>query len=471
MNPAVLLAVRGDVHDVTIDGVTASMLARTGSTIAAPLVDTPEGRAFERLRQGPTTADTLDAIAAVDGANGLARWLLWSGRAVRRGLLVYRVVDSDGATVAEFVPVRGDAPDLARALPSSTTATARLQLSRFAILHRCDGMLVLESPLAAVRAELSSRAVALVTTFGEARTLDDIAAGQADLEAVRTLVAVLATTGILVAVGGDGRLDEDRDPVLSQWEPHDLLLHTRTRTSQVDEPRGGTFRFADQRPAPPALRHPVGAPALTLPRPDLDRLMAEDLPFARVMEERESRRRLGMLNAAQLGEFLYRTVRVRRQITAGDDPEAYPRTDRPHAAAGGMHELITYLAITDCDGIPAGLYRYDPVGHGLDLVAAPSPAVDRLLEDARGAAAAEGPPPVLVILAADFARLSWKYEGIAYALTLKDVGVVLSTMQLVATAMGLGSCPLGAGDSEAFSIAARLRPLEETSVGELMLGS
>ena len=471
MNAAVLLAVRGDVHVATIDGVEAPVLARTGTTIAAPHVDTPEGRAFERLREAPTTPDTLDAIAAEDGTNGLARWLLWSGRALRRGLLVYRVVDSEGATLAELVAVRDDTPDLARTLPPSTTATARLQLSRFAIMHRRDGTLMLESPLAAVRVELSSRAVALVTTFAEARTLDDIAAGETDPEAVRTLVAVLATTGIVVARGEDGRPDEDRDPVLSQWEPYDLFLHTRTRSSQVDEPRGGTFRFADQRPAPPALRHKVGTPAITLPHPDLERLMTEDVPFARVMEERASRRRLGALNAAQLGEFLYRTVRVRRQIPADDDPKAYPRTDRPHPAAGGMHELITYLAITDCDGIPAGLYRYDPVGHGLDPVAAPSPAINRLLEDARGAAAAESTPPVLVILAADFARLSWKYEGIAYALTLKDVGVVLSTMQLVATAMGLGSCPLGGGDSQAFSVAAGLRPLEETSVGELMLGS
>lgn len=471
MNAAVLLAVRADVHDATVDGVTASILAGTRTMMAAPLVDTPEGRAFERLREAPTTAETLDAIAAVDGANGLARWLLWSGRALRRGLMVYRMVDSDGAPLAEFVPVRDDTPDLARAVPPSTAATARLQLSRFAILHRRDGVLVLDSPLAAVRVELSARAAALVTTFAEARTLDDIAAGETDPEAARTLVGVLATTGILVALGDDGRLDEDRDPVLSQWEPHDLFLHTRTRRSQVDEPRGGTFRFADQRPAPPALRHPVGTPAITLPRPDLNRLMADDVPFARVMEERASRRRLGTLDAARLGEFLYRTVRVRRQIPAGDDPKAYPRTDRPHPAAGGMHELITYLAITDCDGIPAGLYRYDPVGHGLDPVAASSPAIDRLLADARDAAAAECSPPVLVILAADFARLSWKYEGIAYALMLKDVGVVLSTMQLVATAMGLGSCPLGGGDSQAFSIAAGLQPLEESSVGELMLGS
>ena len=128
-------------------------------------------------------------------------------------------------------------------------------------------------------------------------------------------------------------------------------------------------------------------------------------------------------------------------------------------------------SIADCGGIPPGLYRYDPVGHGLDSVAPAAPAIDRLLDDARRASAAERTPPVLVILAADFARLSWKYEGIAYALLLKDVGVVLSTMQLVATAMGLGSCPLGGGDSRVFSIASGLPFLEETSVGELMLGS
>ncbi|MGW4930457.1 SagB family peptide dehydrogenase [Agromyces sp. NPDC004153] len=471
MNAPLLLAVRGEVHDATIDGVAASVLAWTGTTIAVPLVDSPEGRAFERLREAPATAEELDDIAARAGATGLARWLLWSGRALARGLLVYRVVDSDGATFAEVVLVHDDVPDVARGLPSSMTTTARLQLSRFAMLHRRDGALVLESPLAPVRVELSPPAAALVATFAAARTLDDLAPGETDREAARSLIAVLVTTGILVALGDDGRADEDRDPVLSQWEPHDLVLHTRTRTSGVDAPRGGTFRFADQRPAPPALRHPVGAPAIMLHRPDLDRLIAEDVPFARVMEERASRRRLGTLDAARLGEFLYRTVRVRRQIPAGDDPTAYPRTDRPHPAAGGMHELITYLAIADCDGIPAGLHRYDPVGHGLDPVAASSPSIDRLLDDARAAAAAERTPPVLVILAADFARLSWKYEGIAYELLLKDVGVVLFSMQLVATAMGLGSCPLGGGDSRVFSIASGLPFLDETSVGELMLGS
>lgn len=469
MSAAVLLAVRGDVHDATINGMTASVLERNGSMIPAPRADTPEGQAFGRLRDAPTTASTVDAIAAAESATGLARWMLWSRRALGRGLLAYRVAGSDSVALADFIAVRGDAPDLARATPLLTQEA--LQLSRFAILHRRDEALVLESPLAAVRVELSARAAGLVMGFVNARMPDDVTGADTDPDAVLTLVAALAAGGFLVPLGDDGLLDEDRDPVMSQWELHDLLLHARTRTERVDDPRGGTFRFADQRPAPAALRHPVGSPAIALPRPDLDRLITDDVPFARVMEERVSRRRLKTMDAGTLGEFLFRTVRVRHQIPAGDDPRGYPRTDRPHPAAGGMHELITYLAISDCDGIPAGLYRYDPVGHGLDLVTASGPAVDRLLDDARGAAAAERTPPVLVILAADFTRLSWKYEGIAYALTLKNVGVVFCAMQLVATAMGLGSCPLGGGDSDAFSIAAGLHPLEETSVGELMLGS
>lgn len=47
------------------------------------------------------------------------------------------------------------------------------------------------------------------------------------------------------------------------------------------------------------------------------------------------------------------------------------------------------------------------------------------------------------------------------------VRVVYQSIQLASTAMGLGSCPIGGGDSEAFARAAGANPLEEVSVGEL----
>lgn len=67
-------------------------------------------------------------------------------------------------------------------------------------------------------------------------------------------------------------------------------------------------------------------------------------------------------------------------------------------------------------------------------------------------------------------RLSWKYASIAYAVILKDVGVLLQNMYLVATAMGLAPCALGSGDSDLFAKAAGIDYLVEASVGESMLG-
>ena len=56
--------------------------------------------------------------------------------------------------------------------------------------------------------------------------------------------------------------------------------------------------------------------------------------------------------------------------------------------------------------------------------------------------------------AARFPRLAWKYESIAYALTLKDVGMDFQTMYLAATAMGLAPCAVGRGDADRFFRAA-----------------
>jgi SagB-type dehydrogenase family enzyme len=65
----------------------------------------------------------------------------------------------------------------------------------------------------------------------------------------------------------------------------------------------------------------------------------------------------------------------------------------------------------------------------------------------------------------------WKYQSMAYALTLKHVGVLYQVMYCVATAMGLAACALGGGDSDAFAEATGLDYLAETSVGEFILGS
>src|SRR5207253_2330434 len=116
---------------------------------------------------------------------------------------------------------------------------------------------------------------------------------------------------------------------------------------------------------------------------------------------------------------------------------------------------------------PAGLYHYDPDQHRLERLAGRTADVDRLLRDAGRATAIPGQElQVVIVVAARFQRLAWKYASVAYALTLKHVGVLYQTMYLVATAMGLAPCAAGCGDADLFARAAGTDYYTETSVGE-----
>jgi hypothetical protein len=52
---------------------------------------------------------------------------------------------------------------------------------------------------------------------------------------------------------------------------------------------------------------------------------------------------------------------------------------------------------------------------------------------------------------------------------LKHVGVMMATIQYSATAMGLGSVPLGTGDSDAFALATGLDYYTQGSIGEIAI--
>ena len=84
-----------------------------------------------------------------------------------------------------------------------------------------------------------------------------------------------------------------------------------------------------------------------------------------------------------------------------------------------------------------------------------------------GAAAA---PQILFTVAARFGRISWKYSSIAYALILKDVGVLIQTFYLMATDMGLGGCAIGSTNIELFAKMTGLEFHVEGAVGQFALG-
>ncbi|MEV0587112.1 SagB family peptide dehydrogenase [Nonomuraea sp. NPDC050310] len=329
---------------------------------------------------------------------------------------------------------------------------AELVLSRFALMRRAEG-LVIESPMAWARVEVHDAEVA---SFCGA--LSHAASAGPHGEVSRRVLHDLRRTGLAVPAG-------DPEPRARLWQPHELWFHHRTRSTVPDL----GYRRDLTTPTPQEAAPPRRA-AVRLARPDLDRLRRHDPPLAQVMEARRSIRAhddSAPVTAGQLGELLHRCARV-RQATG---PGGARHTSRPYPSGGAVYELEVYPVIRLAAGLEPGLYRYDPHDHRLDQVGGPGPEFVRLLHQAARATGSAGPPQVLLVLAARFDRLMARYQDIPYSLILKHAGVLLQTLHLAATAMGLGSCVLGAGEGAAFAAATGLDPTVEGSVGELVLGS
>ena len=278
----------------------------------------------------------------------------------------------------------------------------------------------------------------------------------------------LLVSGAIVSPSGeDGGAEVDDTPALRQWEPHDLLFHTRSRLGRHDGEIGGTFRFRGElEPAPCIADRPFRVttaftpPSQPLPLdPDLLSLLGRR---ASVREHAQL-----PITRRELGDFLYHGARVADFL-----PEpGGPFTRRPYPNGGASYELEVYLVVDRCVGLAPGFYYYDAVEHGVASLTGPNDDTEALLGDAYMASGQTCRPQVLLAFASRFQRVSWKYAGIAYATTLKNVGVLYATMYLVATAMGLAPCALGAGNSERFSRLAGTDRFAESTVGEFMIGS
>jgi len=359
--------------------------------------------------------------------------------------------------------------------------TQSYALSRFAFTRVEEGRTFLESPLAHARVVVHDwRAAALLQVLALPTCAVDAAANIPELstESAAAVMGLLLNADMLGEADDSGVPATDRSPSLQSWEFHDLLFHTRSRHGRHNQPMGGTFRMAGKLDCPPALKRETSGETIALSKPNVDELQRNDPSFTQVLEQRRSIRDYGAqaLTVGQLGEFLYRVARVKNsarhtmQTPAGPVRIEFAR--RPFPAGGAMYELEFYLAVNSCDGLTPGLYHYEAKDHRLARLVTKTPDVAVLLA---GAGEATGIRPhklqVLVVLAARFQRLAWKYSAIAYALTLKHVGVVQQTMYLAAAAMKLAPCAVGCGDPDLFARAAGTDYYGETSVGEFLLGS
>lgn len=412
-----------------------------------------------------------DAVVGAYGEGMLLPFYRYLSCLLRHQMISISANNSDiGAPLATLLPISSYFQQKWVTIQSDRP----YKISRFAYIRRDeDGCNYLESPLSHARLKLEHATTAsFIYRLGTAITPAELTNLLPEEEkAVTTgLLALLVMGNFASPTTSEGRLSEEDDETLRQWDFHDLLFHSRSRAGRHDNMLGGTYRFLGQIPPQPVIKQAQWPVTLALPQPDMEKIYLEDPGLMAVMEARTSVRDYGHspLTLAQLGEFLYRVAHIEEVY---HDEEAGDLTRRFYPGGGASYEIEFYLTIDKCEGLTSGFYWYHPLDHTLALIQQANKDTEKLILDAYQATGESSRPHIVITLAARFQRIAWKYQGIAYALILKDVGVLYSTMYLIATAMNLAPCALGTGDSDLFTKLSGTDYLKETSVGEFVLGS
>jgi SagB-type dehydrogenase family enzyme len=442
----------------------------TGAVVPIGDASPRVARGLTALEAGGVSLDDLLSDVAIEGGLGDVALLCYYVQALEKEALIRYSLRYEERLLVSVEPI---APGF-RFEPENVEQPGEYHLSRFAFCRRIGDALVLESPLVLARAvfhDVQAAAVAFAAVKG---TAVDVREGVAGISpaAADSVRAWLGACGFLV-LQPEATAEPEDEPRLRQWEFHDLLFHSRSRRGYHDYPIGGVFRFLGDVEPEPALKIVASDTVISLPVPSEQQIRENDGAFSAVLEGRRSLREhaAAAMTIAELGEFLWRSARVRSfQPIDHVSGVLYEATSRPYPTGGAAYELELYLTVGACDGVPKGIYHYDPAGHALHRIDVEPDLVDAVLFDGALAFGGSVPPQVLFTITSRFCRVAWKYSGMAYATTLKNVGVLYQTMYLVATAMGLAPCALGNGDTALSARAFGLDWLSESAVGEFILG-
>jgi len=174
---------------------------------------------------------------------------------------------------------------------------------------------------------------------------------------------------------------------------------------------------------------------------------------------------------AQLEQFLGLTARAYGTIT---HPTLGTTSLRNYPSGGARYPLEIYPVLLNVSSLSKGFYYYHPFHHRLAHLGRKPRYLDALRLVARRrmdrSPDDSNEPAVLFIVTAVASRVSWKYDGIPLPLILQETGALYQTMYLIAAAMGLAPCAVGAFPERAVGEILGLDPAEETQVGLFALG-
>ena len=392
-------------------------------------------------------------------------------RLASHGLLEYRLGRSRNGE--DLVVIEPQVPDYWPRTPQLGNADA-LVLSRFAYMRRRGNEMVLESPRAGALFKICdpkiAAALAMLSTPQQIKQLrrQD---GFPGVELLSLLLDCQIVFKIDVA-GESGLRPAEGDHNLVLWDFHDLLFHTRSTQGRHANPLGGVYPYAGVISPLPAVRPPWPGKKIDLRKFSATHPEAIS-PIAKLLRERHSTRSFDdqrPITLAELSRFLDSTARVVSTSNSKLDFDDGGHAVRPYPSAGASYELELYLAVDKCEGLARGFYHYDAGAHALVPIGVPTHELEAQLTGAEYAMGAPAAPQILITITARFGRISWKYTSIAYSLILKDVGVLMQTLYLMATDMGLGGCAIGITNIDLFAKMTGIEFHIEGPVGQFAIG-
>jgi len=195
----------------------------------------------------------------------------------------------------------------------------------------------------------------------------------------------------------------------------------------------------------PLLQKPLPAgevQLIDLPDPDAGILQKSSLD--QLLRDRQSWRKYTneSLSLAELSYLLFSTQGVVAEVGKGY------ASRRTVPSAGARHPYETYLAVNRVEGLEPGLYRYLPFSHQLFLLET-SDQLPGLLTEANLGQKFVGNAAVTFAWSCIPYRAEWRYMDHAHKNMLLDAGHICQNLYLSVTALGLGTCAIGAYDQEA----------------------
>jgi len=211
-------------------------------------------------------------------------------------------------------------------------------------------------------------------------------------------------------------------------------------------------------PSPSSFKNYPDVERIQLPEPDL----AQSADLCQCLARRRSERNTtpDPLSLGELSKLMWGT----QGITA----RAGMHLLRTAPSAGALYPFETYLYVDKVEEVPKGIYHFNVADFALECIKAGD--FNQALTAASLGQPAVRRAAVVIIWTAMMLRCMTKYRDRAMRYIPMDMGHVCQNVQLAATAMGFGSCPIGAFYDDDFNELLGVDGQEETVLYLITVG-